>query len=124
MKPCNHTPPKPGCRVCWLFEHDARYRQLWGGDPATVTPPVAQAPVALEPTPEQRAQLERIKRVIRLPCVYLGTALEEKPSCGCGGKSALLHECGVYGKCRPYAPRQKEVRECVGCTEYKPRETI
>jgi len=120
MKPCNHTPPKPGCRLCWLFEHDTRYRQLWGGDPATVTAPVAQAPVAFEPTPEQKAQLEQIKRVIRLPCVHLGVALEEKPSCGCGGKSALLHVCAKFGQCRPYAPRQTEARQCVGCERYSP----
>jgi hypothetical protein len=120
MKPCNHTPPKHGCRLCWLFEHDARYRQLWGGDPATVTAPVAQAPAPPQPTAEQLAKLEQIKTVIRKPCVHLGMALEEKPSCGCGGKPALLHECGVYGKCRPYAPRQNEVRECVGCDRYQP----
>ncbi len=21
------------CRICWLWHHDARYHQLWGGDP-------------------------------------------------------------------------------------------
>lgn len=127
MKPCNHTPPKPGCRLCWLFEHDARYRQMWGGDPATVMPEVMATSATPPPnlfTPEQLAQLEKIKSVIKKPCIYLGIALEDQPSCGCGGKPALLHECSKFGKCRPYAPRDTTTQKCVGCTEYAPRETI
>lgn len=93
---------------------------MWGGDPATVTASVAQAPTqAPSFTPEQLAKLEQIKSVIKRPCVHLGMALEEKASCGCGGKPALLHECSVYERCRPYAPRQHEVRECVGCDRYQ-----
>lgn len=120
MKPCAHESPHPTCRLCWLFDHDARYRALWGGDPATVQPaPIAAAAAPSGPTPEQLAQLERIKAVIKRSCVHLGIALEDKPSCGCGGGAALLRECSLYGQCRPYAPRQTEVRQCVGCDRYE-----
>jgi hypothetical protein len=33
--PCNHC-KQPRCRLCYLYAHDARYRALWGGDPADV----------------------------------------------------------------------------------------
>lgn len=118
MKPCRHDPPKDGCRLCWLYDHDARYRTMWGGDPETVQPAVVATPPA-GPTPEQLAQLEQIKAVIKRPCLHLGEALEDKPSCGCGGGAALLRQCSVYGQCRPYAPRQTEVRQCVGCDRYE-----
>lgn len=29
-KPCEHRGAVEGCRVCWLFEHRAKYRGLWG----------------------------------------------------------------------------------------------
>jgi len=119
MKPCRHDPPHATCRLCWLYEHDARYRSMWGGDPATLTPATAPAPAPSQITEEQKAQLEKIKTVIRNPCVHLGMALEDKPSCGCGGGAALLRQCSVYGQCRPYAPRQTEIRQCVGCDSYE-----
>lgn len=121
MKPCDHTPPNPTCRLCWLYEHDPRYRQLWGGDPAAVTPARAPSPEPPRPSPEQLEKLGKIKGVIRRPCLSLGQALEERASCGCGGTAALLHACHVHGRCRPYSPRQGlPDRLCVDCPEYRP----
>lgn len=33
MKPCGHSQAVDGCRVCYLFDHDPRYRAHWGGEP-------------------------------------------------------------------------------------------
>lgn len=36
MKPpcgCDAGRRDPGCRVCWLYENDPRYRLLWDGEP-------------------------------------------------------------------------------------------
>ncbi len=39
---CDKLPPEGElytikyCRVCWLYHHDPRYRELWGGDPGEV----------------------------------------------------------------------------------------
>lgn len=119
MKPCNHTSPKPGCRLCWLYEHDARYRQLWGGDPAKVTP--ATPP---EITPEMRLKLDLIKGRIRISCKYLGEPLETKSGCGCGA-SSLRRQCALLGSCRIYAPRASDIEtvaQCVGCEHYEARD--
>jgi len=121
MKPCRHSSPKPGCRLCWLFEHDARYRQLWGGDPATATPAVAQAPTMPALTDEQRVKIERIKLVVRTPCRHRGEALETTSGCGCG-RSSLRHECGIFGACRVYAPRAQDIEtvaQCATCERYE-----
>lgn len=123
MKPCRHTAPKPGCRVCWLYEHDTRYRALWGGDPATVTPSIATPPPP-QITPEMRAKLDLIKGRIRLPCKYLGEALETKSGCGCGA-SSLRRQCALLGSCRIYAPRASDIEtvaQCVGCEQYEARD--
>jgi hypothetical protein len=29
-----------------------------------------------------------------------------------------LHECSKHGQCRPYAPRQNEIKQCVECPDY------
>lgn len=120
MKPCNHTPPKPGCRLCWLFEHDARYRQMWGGDPAAVTLATATPPPP-EITPEMRLQLDLIKGRIRLKCRHLGESLETQSGCGCGS-SSLRRRCGIFGECRLYAPRATDIEtvpQCVSCERYE-----
>lgn len=57
--PVGHAPPAPGsCRLCWLYEHDTRYRRHFDGAPA--------------PGPARRG----------LPCVHLG-ALVEHGRCRC-----------------------------------------
>lgn len=123
MKPCNHTPPRDGCRLCWLYDHDPRYRALWGGDPATVASTVTTTgatPPAAGPTPAQLEMLRKIKLHMSSPCAHLGEALEAKPSCGCGGTLAILHSCGVHTKCR-ISSRDQSHRNCVSCDDYAPR---
>lgn len=126
MKPCNHTPPRDGCRLCWLYDHDPRYRALWGGDPATVatsvtttgaTPPVQN----IQPTAEQLETLRKIKLVMANPCQNLGNALEDKPSCGCGGTLAIKHACAIHSECRISA-RDKSLQNCIDCNDYQARE--
>ena len=67
MKPCKHFPSRDGCRVCWLYEHDARYRTFWGGDPDTTTTEIVTTGATpppnrgAQPTDEQMAMLRKIK---------------------------------------------------------------
>ena len=126
MKPCNHTPPRDGCRLCWLFDHDPRYRALWGGDPSTVatsvtttgaTPPAQN----IQPTAEQLEVLRKIKLLMVNPCKNLGNPLEDKPSCGCGGTLAIKHACVIHGECRISA-RDKSLQNCIDCNNYQARE--
>lgn len=121
MKPCNHTPPRDGCRLCWLFDHDPRYRALWGGDPETVATSVTTTGATPPATgPDQLEMLRKIKQHISKPCVHLGMALEAKPSCGCGGTLAILHSCDRHEKCR-ISSRDQSHRTCVSCDDYVPR---
>jgi len=123
MKPCNHTPPRDECRLCWLYDHDPRYRALWGGDPATIATSVTTTgatPPATGPTPEQLEMLRRIKLLMALPCQHLGEALEDKPSCGCGGTLAIKHACSVHGQCR-ISSRDKALPNCIDCDGYVAR---
>ena len=39
MKPCGHDPPIETCRICYLWQHDARYRRLWSGRPPHTSSP-------------------------------------------------------------------------------------
>jgi hypothetical protein len=58
------------CRVCWLYEHDSRFRALWGdAGPAT-----------------RRS----------LPCVHLGGVID-RLGCACAAK--WLRACALYGHC-------------------------
>jgi hypothetical protein len=127
MKPCNHTSVHPSCRLCWLYDHDPRYRYLWGGDPATVatsvtttgaTPPAPDRAPGL--SPEQLEMLRKIKLHMSAPCQHLGAALEDKPSCGCGGTLAILHVCGRHDRCR-ISSRDQSQRNCITCDDYEPR---
>jgi hypothetical protein len=44
MKPCRHKETIEGCRICWLYVSDERYKKLWDGviqpSPAQVKIPV------------------------------------------------------------------------------------
>ena len=123
MKPCNHASAHPSCRLCWLYDHDPRYRSLWGGDPATVATSVTTTgatPPAAGPTLEQLEMLRKIKLHIASPCQHLGEALEAKPSCGCGGTLAILHVCGRHDRCR-ISSRDQSNRNCITCDDYEPR---
>lgn len=119
--PCRHATPRDGCRICWLSQNDERYAKLWSADltqrkvvyePATSTTPAI--------TPDQLEMLKRIKQHMSSPCTHLGEALEERPSCGCGGTLAIKHGCSVYGQCR-ISSRDKALRNCIDCDSYAPQ---
>jgi hypothetical protein len=71
MRPCHadHAPSPATCRLCWLYEHDARYRALWDG-----TPPPARS----------------------LPCIHLGEVID-RLGCPCPGR--WLRRCGLHTTC-------------------------
>lgn len=123
--PCRHATPRDGCRICWLSQNDERYTKLWSADltqrkvvydPAPNTTP-DRAP---DITPDQLEMLKRIKLHMSSPCAHLGEALEQKPSCGCGGTLAIKHACSVHGQCR-ISSRDKALPNCIDCDSYVQR---
>lgn len=123
--PCRHATPRDGCRICWLSQNDERYTKLWSADltqrkvvydPAPNTTP-DRAPAV---TPDQLEMLRKIKLHMSSPCAHLGEALEERPSCGCGGTLAIKHVCSVHGQCR-ISSRDKALPNCIDCDSYVPR---
>jgi hypothetical protein len=106
--PCGHDPldlPPFGeaytsafCRYCWLWEHDNRYRALWGGQRA--------------PGRSQAA---------RLPCVHQGEPTGGMVPCGtCKGQTSLkVFSCAVHGACT-LARASEEIRSCASCSNYQP----
>lgn len=123
--PCRHATPRDGCRICWLSQNDERYTKLWSADltqrkviyePAPTTTP-DRAPAI---TSDQLEMLRKIKLHMSSPCAHLGEALEERPSCGCGGTLAIKHGCSVYGQCR-ISSRDKALRNCIDCDSYVAR---
>jgi len=66
-----------------------------------------------------REMATRMQSVRTRPCVSLGMALEDSPSCGCGG--GILHQCGVHGECRQ-AGNDPEKKLCWKCDDYHPGE--
>jgi hypothetical protein len=122
MLRCGHITYKEGCRICHLNNTDPRYKHLFENAPGkpTLTPTsvATPPPPAALPMP---SEVKEIVRVMKNPCYHLGIALEDVPSCGCGGKSAVKHECKIFGVCRPYA-RDKTIQNCVGCPQYKQKQ--
>ena len=86
----------------------------------------ASAPAEPDPnttpaiTADQLEMLKRIKLHMSSPCAHLGEALEERPSCGCGGTLAIKHVCSVHGQCR-ISSRDKALPNCIDCDSYVPR---
>ena len=119
--PCRHATPRDGCRICWLSQNDERYTKLWSAD-------LTQRKVEYQPAqskgpglnPEQLEMVRKIKLHMASPCVHLGQQLEAKPSCGCGGTLAILHQCGRHERCR-ISSRDQSARNCVSCDDYAPR---
>jgi len=119
--PCRHATPRDGCRICWLSQNDERYAQLWSADVnarrVTYAPAPDRAPGL---SPDQLEMLRKIKLHMSAPCQHLGEALEDKPSCGCGGSLAIKHACSVHGQCR-ISSRDKALPNCIDCDSYVAR---
>lgn len=108
MKPCKHDISNKTCRLCWLFDNRPDYRQLWGGDPESISQ--VQSDTF---TDQRRASIAEIKRRISFPCIHLGEILEVKPSCGCGAR----HVCAKHGECVKSGSAAKW-RSCSSCPDY------
>lgn len=119
MKPCAkaHSVPAPGCRLCWLAEHDARYQQLWGlpvtaGRRATPQPqPSPARPTSPPPlAPHGRA----------LPCIHEEHTIEYCKTCsGKPAEGRHVRSCALHDRCT----RDRvgpAVRACVDCVDYVP----
>lgn len=110
-KPCQHDPPKTGCRVCWLALHDPRYAALWAGEQVQASAPSTPS------TPAAR---------VELPCVYLGDPIQSGEAarlgldtrrtwrtCGKGhGKTLAGYVCRCKGDacgpaCESYEAKQQ-----------------
>jgi len=119
--PCRHATPRDNCRICWLSQNDERYAQLWSADVGARRVTYAPAPDSAPGlTPEQLEMLRKIKLHMASPCQHLGEALEDKPSCGCGGTLAIKHACSVHGQCR-ISSRDKALPNCIDCDSYVAR---
>src|SRR4051794_32396102 len=71
MRPC--TCEQPGCRLCWLYHHDADYRALWSAPTAAITPSARLA-----------------------PCIHLGVVVDRL---GCPCLRKWVRRCAVHGTC-------------------------
>lgn len=105
-RPCNCD--GIGCRLCYLYNNDYRYRELWGGKPLVhpynLTPKDSEAP--------------KVNTGI-LPCVYRGDKIGSIMCEPCQGKVSLnLFHCRLYGKCIPL----KEVSGISCCATCPSRE--
>ena len=84
--PCGHQAKVEGCRICYLWITDPRYRQLWGG-----TPIVAPR--------------------LNLPCVHLGDELS-----GAEREAHGLNHAKKWSRCEnPSKPLGEFVCPCKGC---------
>lgn len=97
MTRCRHDPPKDGCRLCWLWKTDVRYRARWGGNPADVTPTTAPMPAA---------------RVF--PCRHEGPVVEH---CRRGCELAHVRDCEVHDRCTRGANNGR-VMSCGQCPDF------
>lgn len=114
-KPCPFEPAHCTCHICWLFQHDPRYRKLWGGtgEATPASPTVARSNYV-------RDRVQRGKS----PCVHLGGKLELKTSCpvGCGGGTEK-HFCAKHGECRRFG-QDPSIRVCSSCDDYTSQENL
>src|SRR5690349_8729886 len=79
--------PARHCRPCWLYEHDQRYRDRWGGTGKAT--PAPRTPTAAAPGR------------FALACSLRGDATgETRPCKTCGGvRDVPLYACPVHGVC-------------------------
>jgi hypothetical protein len=125
--PCGHEPldlPPFGeaytsafCRYCWLYEHDSRYRTLWGSQEALSKGAEPSAPDGLPP--RQTVQRGR-PQAARLPCVYQGEPTGAMVPCGTCKKGTALkvYGCDLYSSCT-LATKAGDVACCTRCESYR-----
>jgi hypothetical protein len=100
-----HPTTHPDCRLCWLWDTDARYRKLWGGDPATVTPATA-------------ATAPHRPRDRTAACVHRGRPTGETRVCeSCTGRVSIkLYGCQLHERCS--IERDVGAAVCATCPDY------
>lgn len=113
MKPCGHFEMIHKCRVCWLYENDSRYKSIWDGNGLVVSEQGTNV-IVENKKKEVKETIEKMKSVVSKPCLHLGLALEQSPSCGCAG--GILHECKIHKVCR-VSGNTKEMN-CWRCPDY------
>ena len=93
--PCGHDVLElhsDSCRVCELFVTKPEYAKLF------------------------RSQaIQRIKTVVRKPCVFLGELVNPKPFCGCGSQ----HKCSIHGECVLTGNGAGKFKVCTNCENYQ-----
>lgn len=90
MKPCKHTDKIDGCRVCWLFANDLRYRKLWADKTA----------------------------VPSSSCVHFGNPTGKTVRClTCAGAQLKTFECGIHGECTIAKQGVGVTGCCEGCPD-------
>jgi hypothetical protein len=93
--PCGHDVSElqsVSCRICELFVTRPEYAKLF------------------------RSQLiQRVKTVIKQPCIYLGELINPKPDCGCGAH----HKCTMYGECVVSGKGAGKWQVCTQCESYR-----
>lgn len=97
-RPCLTRHPEPvaaGCRVCWLYLNDPRYRALWDLPPGGA----AVAPKANTPGRTE------------LPCVHRGEVVPGRDR----DRLGLDHRRNWTACNHPDQPRGEYVCRCLGC---------
>lgn len=97
------------CRICWLWQHDERYRRLWANRPA--------------PKPASSGVSSESGR--KADCAHLGDFVQPPGErtdalgnrCNCAGLA--LRGCDLHGICR-VSDRRGAEKCCQDCGDYSP----
>lgn len=86
------------CRLCWLYHHDGKYKELWDRSPGV---------------PDATA------------CRHRGAATGDTIQCpACSGTVALkLFACAIHGSCTQSRPVES-VACCANCRDRSPAQTM
>lgn len=111
-RPCEtaHEAQPATCRLCYLWQTDPRYRQLWGGNPDEVEQEpgllgklthFGQSLVRHAQNRFQKASKEEVERRLAIcrTCNYLREDTCTKCGCGLGGSKILNKTVWQSEKC-------------------------
>jgi len=103
MRPC--LCDSDGCRLCFLFHNDSRYRDKW--DEKITPAPTSKAQVRKPPGVEKVS-------LRTLPCVYLSPRVLFRARCQCPRED--VHRCD----CKDVGGETTQNGRCETCTSYVP----